>query len=92
MLPQELPAAGQRIRTAPRHGSSDAPLLAALAARARPLLVLTENAWQAQRLLQEIPFFAPQLRLHLLPDWETLPWDHFSPHQDLVSERLATLC
>ena len=31
------------------------------------------------------------LRVALLPDWETLPYDHFSPHQDLVSERLATL-
>ncbi len=92
MLPNELPVPGQRASTAPLHGSSDAPALAALAARARPLLVLTENAWQAQRLLQEIPFFAPQLRLHLLPDWETLPYDHFSPHHDLVSERLATLC
>ncbi len=29
--------------------------------------------------------------MHLLPDWETLPYDSFSPHQDLVSERLATL-
>jgi transcription-repair coupling factor (superfamily II helicase) len=28
----------------------------------------------------------------MLPDWETLPYDHFSPHHDLVSERLATLC
>jgi transcription-repair coupling factor (superfamily II helicase) len=92
MLPNELPAPGQRSSTAPLHGSSDAPALAALAGRARPLLVLTENAWQAQRLLQEIPFFAPQLRIHLLPDWETLPYDHFSPHHDLVSERLATLC
>ncbi|MDR2837824.1 MAG: transcription-repair coupling factor, partial [Azonexus sp.] len=45
----------------------------------------------AQRLLEEIPWFAPQLRVRLLPDWETLPYDHFSPHQDLVSERLATL-
>ena len=36
-------------------------------------------------------FFAPALRVHLLPDWETLPYDSFSPHQDLVSERLATL-
>jgi transcription-repair coupling factor (superfamily II helicase) len=92
MLPTELPVPGQRASTAALHGSSDAPALAALAARARPLLVLTESAWQAQRLLQEIPYFAPQLRVHLLPDWETLPWDHFSPHQDLVSERLATLC
>ncbi len=88
----QLPAPGQRTSTDLLHGSSDAPALAALAARARPLLVLTESAWQAQRLLQEIPFFAPQLRVHMLPDWETLPYDHFSPHHDLVSERLATLC
>jgi len=92
MHPEKLPVPGQRTSTALLHGSSDAPLLAELAARARPLLVLTESAWQAQRLLQEIPFFAPQLRVHMLPDWETLPYDHFSPHHDLVSERLATLC
>jgi len=88
----ELPAPGQRASTGVLCGSSDAPAIASLAARARPLLVLTESAWQAQRLLAEIPYFAPQLRVHLLPDWETLPWDHFSPHHDLVSERLATLC
>ena len=92
MLPLQLPAPGQRASTALLQGSSDAPALAALAAQARPLLVITESAWQAQRLLQEIPFFAPQLRVHLLPDWETLPYDQFSPHHDLVSERLATLC
>jgi transcription-repair coupling factor (superfamily II helicase) len=92
MPPLQLPAPGQRASTALLQGSSDAPALAALAARARPLLVITESAWQAQRLLQEIPFFAPQLRVHLLPDWETLPYDQFSPHHDLVSERLATLC
>ncbi len=40
---------------------------------------------------EEIAWFAPALRVHLLPDWETLPYDSFSPHQDLISERLATL-
>ncbi len=54
-------------------------------------MVVTANAHHAQRLKEEIPFFAPALRVALLPDWETLPYDHFSPHQDLVSERLATL-
>ncbi|MGU4174353.1 transcription-repair coupling factor, partial [Pseudomonas aeruginosa] len=34
---------------------------------------------------------APGLRCALFPDWETLPYDSFSPHQDLISERLATL-
>ncbi|MFM8758233.1 MAG: CarD family transcriptional regulator, partial [Methylophilaceae bacterium] len=56
-----------------------------------PLVIFTENAFTAQRLLEEIVWFAPDLSVHLFPDWETLPYDHFSPHQDLISERLATL-
>ncbi|MCR4299236.1 MAG: transcription-repair coupling factor, partial [Gallionella sp.] len=72
-------------------GSSDALALAQYAAQHSPLAVIAANALEAQRLLEEIPFFAPDLRVHLLPDWETLPYDHFSPHQDLISERLATL-
>ncbi|MDH2915322.1 MAG: CarD family transcriptional regulator, partial [Gallionella sp.] len=72
-------------------GSSDALALAQYAAEHSPLVVIAANALEAQRLVEEIPFFDPKLRVHLLPDWETLPYDHFSPHQDLVSERLATL-
>ncbi len=55
------------------------------------MVVFCAHAQEAQRLLEEIPTFAPQLKTRLLPDWEILPYDHFSPHQDLVSERLATL-
>jgi transcription-repair coupling factor (superfamily II helicase) len=56
------------------------------------LTVIVANASDGQRLLDEIPWFADgKLACHLLPDWETLPYDAFSPHQDLVSERLATL-
>ena len=91
MLQIPIPPPGQRERAGPFHGSSDALALATLAAHARPLLVVTESAWHAQRLLEEIPFFAPQLKTHLFPDWETLPYDHFSPHHDLISERLGTL-
>ncbi|OIR19786.1 transcription-repair-coupling factor [mine drainage metagenome] len=77
-------------------GSSDALALAQYAAQQAPLgktplVIIAANALEAQRLVEEIPFFDPGLRVHLLPDWETLPYDHFSPHQDLVSERLATL-
>ena len=72
-------------------GSSDALALAQLAEKKSPLVVIAANALEAQRLMEEIPFFSPKLRVHLLPDWETLPYDHFSPHQDLISERLATL-
>ncbi|MHB1174142.1 MAG: transcription-repair coupling factor [Sulfuriferula sp.] len=88
---QPLPTLGQRARLQPVTGSADALALAELAGQARPLVVLTANALDAQRLLEEIRWFAPALQVNLLPDWETLPYDHFSPHQDLVSERLATL-
>ncbi len=88
---QPLPSSGQRARLQPITGSADALALAELAGQARPLVVLSANALDAQRLLEEIRWFAPGLQVNLLPDWETLPYDHFSPHQDLVSERLATL-
>jgi transcription-repair coupling factor (superfamily II helicase) len=73
------------------HGSSDALALARLAASSRPAVVFCAQATEAQRLKDEIAWFAPRLSVLLLPDWETLPYDHFSPHHDLVSERLATL-
>src|SRR5204862_2668736 len=65
-----------------------------LARRARerhPLLVLAASALDAERLRAEVEWFDPHLRVHRLPDWEILPYDQFSPHPDLVSERLATL-
>ena len=90
MLMEALPP-GQRSRVGPFHGSADALAIAELAGGVRPLLVITASAADAQRLLEEIPWFDPALKVHLLPDWETLPYDSFSPHHDLVSERLATL-
>ncbi len=86
-----LPAPGKHLTLASPHGSGDAMILSAVAAQAKPLVILTAQAHDAQRLLEEIRYFAPALAVHLLPDWETLPYDQFSPHQDLVSERLATL-
>ncbi len=83
---------GQRHALARPTGSADALLVAELARRHRhPWLVVTADPADAQRLLDEITWFAPSLRCGVLPDWETLPYDAFSPHQDLVSERLATL-
>jgi transcription-repair coupling factor (superfamily II helicase) len=91
----KLPHAGQRLHLATPHGSGDAWLIAR-AARDQALqksilTVICADAPDAQRLLVEIRFFASELRVHVLPDWETLPYDQFSPHQDLVSERLSTL-
>jgi len=80
-----------RLRYRGFSGSSDSLAIAQLAATRSALVVLTANAADAQRLLQEIGYFAPGLRVFMLPDWETLPYDQISPHQDLVSDRLATL-
>jgi len=93
----ELPklTAGKRYVMPKPPGSADALLLARIAQRdnndKRLTAIVTASATDAQRLVAELPFFRPGLRVCLFPDWETLPYDTFSPHQDLISERLATL-
>ncbi|HTH39353.1 MAG TPA: transcription-repair coupling factor, partial [Rhodocyclaceae bacterium] len=86
-----LPKAGLRLDLPTLPASADALAIAQLAQSGRLLTVLTASPLDAQRLQEEIKWFAPALRVHQLPDWETLPYDSFSPHQDLISERLATL-
>jgi transcription-repair coupling factor (superfamily II helicase) len=90
-----LPAAGNRFALARPPGSGDALLVAQLAADGRAtqrlLVVIAADALDAQRLVDEIPYFDPTLAVRPLPDWETLPYDTLSPHQELVSERLETL-
>ena len=94
-LPLPSIAPGKRY-TVPRPlGSADALLLAQFArarkAQGQLTAIITADPADAQRLIDEIGFFAPDLRRAVFPDWETLPYDTFSPHQDLISERLATL-
>ncbi len=55
-------------------------------------LLITEDYGAAYQLQEELKFLLPESQPPLLfPDWETLPYDHFSPHEDIISERLATL-
>jgi transcription-repair coupling factor (superfamily II helicase) len=74
-------------------GASAALAAAEFAARIEaPVLVLTTDPRQADRLEAEIRFFADGRVpvLHFV-EWETLPWDTFSPHQDIISQRLSAL-
>ncbi|MEX8513929.1 MAG: transcription-repair coupling factor [Leptothrix ochracea] len=93
----QLPALalGQRFTLPRPPGSADALLLARLGqARVRAkrmLAVLCAEPADVSRLAEELRFFGPELKIAVFPDWETLPYDTFSPHQDLISERLATL-
>lgn len=60
----------------------------------RPFLIVTADNQAAMQLEQELQFFCKELHdlsIKHFPDWETLPYDQFSPHQDIISERLKTL-
>ena len=63
----------------------------AASAAKRFTLLLTADSQSAERLQEELAFFAPDLPVLHFPDWETLPYDVFSPHQDIISQRIATL-
>ncbi|OJW87658.1 transcription-repair coupling factor [Thiobacillus sp. 65-1402] len=88
--PASQPSGPQRSQSG-LAGAADALYLAELARHAAPLAVVCASAWDANRLAEELRWFDPELRVCAFPDWETLPYDTFSPHPDLISERLATL-
>ena len=76
----------------PPHGSARA-LLVAEAARAHDglLVAVTRDTQRAHALEDELKLFAGDLPVLHFPDWETLPYDIFSPHPEIVSQRIATL-
>jgi transcription-repair coupling factor (superfamily II helicase) len=59
----------------------------------RPILLVVHDTPSALRIEQELLSLttSDELSICLFPDWETLPYDIFSPHQDIISQRLATL-
>ena len=81
-----------RTALGPFSGCADARCIAELASPDQLLLVITADTSSALALERELPFFLPaEVEILAFPDWETLPYDNFSPHQDIVSERLSTL-
>ncbi|MCG3169715.1 MAG: Transcription-repair-coupling factor [Pseudomonadales bacterium] len=89
-----LPRAGDRLRWGGLVPGADALAIAAVA-RAHPatLVVISASSAGAERIADDLGFFLDghQRSVLRLPDWETLPYDRFSPHQDLVSDRLLAL-
>ena len=92
-----VPRAGQ-TRAYWRDPASATALAYAVASAAAqhpaPLLVVARDTHAAQQLETDLRIFGganPALPVLHLPDWETLPYDRFSPHPDIVSQRLATL-
>ncbi len=89
-----LPAAGEDLDWTGLSGDS-LPLAIARAADRHQgrLLVIVPDMSAADLLREQLEFFlGPSgVSISTFPDWETLPYDNFSPHQDIISERLATL-
>ncbi|TPG10733.1 transcription-repair coupling factor [Rhodanobacter glycinis] len=82
----------QRRYWTPPHGSGRALLIAEAARTHDGLLVaVTRDTQRAQALETELKIFAGGLPVLHFPDWETLPYDVFSPHPEIVSQRIATL-
>jgi len=94
LLNPPLPSNAQpHLRWHQLYGSAAALALAeAVRADRRLYVVIADAARELDRLTAEVRFFGgPALPLLRLPDWEVLPYDLFSPHPDIVSERLKTL-
>ena len=96
--PSLHPSHGNCQRWSGLHGAATGLALATAQARLllqdprNVMLVVTEDAASARQLQQEMQFFGGNaLKVLNFPAWETLPYDNFSPHQDIISERLAAL-
>ncbi len=90
-----LPSDGEIMRWERLYAGARALALVSAARRAKALLVvLTPDINTSQALLAELKFYlsgSTDFPVHYFPDWETLPYDLFSPYQDITSERLSTL-
>ena len=94
LLEPPVPTASTpRLRWHQLHGSAAALALAeAASSDPRLYVVVVSSARELERLTAELRFFGgDSLPLLSFPDWEVLPYDIFSPHPDIVSERLRTL-
>jgi transcription-repair coupling factor (superfamily II helicase) len=94
LLSPPLPDAGRpRVRWGQLYGAALSLAIAeATRAHRGPVLVLAGTSREAEQLAAELRFFADgDLAVEVLPDYETLPYDVFSPHPDITSQRLAAL-
>lgn len=97
-IPDPLPPAswpdkpGSRAAVGPFFGSASSQYIASLSSADHLNLVLTADTATALTLERELPFYVgDNISVSVFPDRETLPYDNFSPHQDIVSQRLSTL-
>ena len=86
--------ANQRLTFGQLTGSSLSLAIAELvSSQTHPVVLVVNDTPTALVLEQEISFLLKEnnIPVRLFPDWETLPYDTFSPHQDIISQRIETL-
>lgn len=96
LTPELADKAGEKRYWARLYGSSKALALNSAAQTSQvPLVIITADLNRSHQLLEELRFYrrdgGKPYPFLTFPDWETLPYDNFSPYQDIISERLATL-
>jgi len=85
-------AVGKRTAVGPLVGAAESEAISELTKTTPLILVITATTAAAHNLASELPFFLSENReILLVPDWETLPYDNFSPHEDILSNRLKAL-
>ena len=89
----ELKSHSDRLILANLQGSSQALTISECAKQqTSPLILIVNDTPTALKLQRELAFFVEnEIEIMAFPDWETLPYDHFSPHQDIISTRIETL-
>jgi transcription-repair coupling factor (superfamily II helicase) len=82
-----------RLLVANLKGSSLALAVSECATQQKsPLILIVNDTPSALKLQQELKYFIEEnINVFTFPDWETLPYDNFSPHQDIISTRIETL-
>ena len=94
LSPEFIAKTGMKSYWGKLYGSALSLAIARLAEQSGQFITLiTSDMPSASKLKYELSFFVSDKDLEILslPDWETLPYDVFSPHQDIISERLSTL-
>ncbi len=75
------------------HGSSGSlAIAAAQSASDRPVAVIASNSRDAEQIAESLTYYcSSDTAVTIFPSWECLPYDHFSPHQDILSQRVKIL-
>ena len=86
-----IKSSGSKQQWGGLYGSAAALAIINAVEKSHTALIITPDTSSANHLLEELRFFSDTLPTYHFTDWETLHYDTFSPHDDIISSRLETL-